>query len=211
MDKLKTEYGLAAAFLKRISLYLLTAALLFTAVAVASHFVVFAMIEEDSGVIAEVMAEMETLFTESKDIIDESGNINPLKLFFNNFLATMLSVALGIVPFIFLPLVALFTNAALMGALSAVIQGMGMNVFSLIMAAVVPHGIFELPALIIGLSLGLCLCKEITATLFHRGKLPLTLLIEETVRVLVLTVVPLLAIAAFVESYITPLLITFVK
>lgn len=210
MGKLKNEYKAVAAFLKSIKRYLLAAALLFIAAAVISHFVVSAMIAEDSGLVNEIMSEMESLFTESKDIIDESGDIDPIKLFFNNFLASVFSTALGAIPFVFLPVLPLITNAALMGALSAVIDSMGYNVFSLIMAAVVPHGIFELPALIISLALGLVICREITATLLRHKNRPLTVLFTETVRVLVLAVVPLLAIAAFIETYITPLLIALV-
>jgi stage II sporulation protein M len=77
-----------------------------------------------------------------------------------------------------------------------------------VMAAILPHGIFEIPAFIIAGALGFTLAggmwKELTgagdaaSTGLAVGKYFLTL------------VVPLVAVAALVEAFITPYILQFV-
>lgn len=211
MEKLKGEYKETSVFFKNLKWYILIASLIFLAVAIGSHFAISALIAKNPETADNIFAQIESLFTESKDIMTESGDINPIKLFFNNVTASVFSAMLGFIPFLFIPITSLFTNAALMGAITALLQASDVNVFLYFTAAVAPHGIFEIPALIISLALGFMLCKEITAKLFRRGKFTLFELIGESARVIILIVVPLLAIAAVIESYITPLFIIFLK
>ena len=69
-----------------------------------------------------------------------------------------------------------------------------------------PHGIFELPALILAFATGLYVCGQVTR-LCRRDKEALhvwdCLLLMS--RVLFLALLPLLAAAAVVEAYVTPL------
>ena len=98
-----------------------------------------------------------------------------------------------------------------MGAMTSLLKYMQLDVFLHILVAVAPHGIFEIPALIISLACGFLLCKELTPKCLHRNRRAIIPLIGELARGLGLIVVPLLAIAAVIETYITPLFITLIK
>ena len=97
------------------------------------------------------------------------------------------------------------TLGALLGVLGAwyVSEGVSPLVY---LAAVIPHGIFELPALILAFATGLYVCGQVTR-LCRRDKEALhvwdCLLLMS--RVLFLALLPLLAAAAVVEAYVTPL------
>ena len=69
-------------------------------------------------------------------------------LFFNNITASLLSMLYGLIPFLPLSALALGTNALMLGAFAAIYQqqGIGLGVYVL---GVLPHGIFELSALIL--------------------------------------------------------------
>lgn len=79
-------------------------------------------------------------------------------LFFNNITASLLSMLYGLIPFLPLSALALGTNALMLGAFAAVYQqqGIGLGVYVL---GVLPHGIFELSALILSCALGLLICR----------------------------------------------------
>ena len=75
-------------------------------------------------------------------------------------------------------------------------------------AALLPHGIFELPALILAAALGLFLCRQMTRRCRHdETALPLPVCLTQIARVFLLLIAPLLAVAAVMEAYVTPLLI----
>ena len=73
-------------------------------------------------------------------------------LFFNNITASLLSMLYGLIPFLPLRARALGTNALMLGAFAAIYQqqGIGLGVYVL---GVLPHGIFELSALILSCAL----------------------------------------------------------
>ena len=93
----------------------------------------------------------------------------------------------------------------LLGAFAALYQhhGIGLGVYFI---GILPHGIFELPALILAFATGLYVCGQVTR-LCRRDKEALhvwdCLLLMS--RVLFLALLPLLAAAAVVEAYVTPL------
>lgn len=64
----------------------------------------------------------------------------------------------GLIPFVPLSALALGTNALLLGAFAALYQhhGIGLGVYFI---GILPHGIFELPALILSCALGLLICR----------------------------------------------------
>lgn len=73
------------------------------------------------------------------------------------------------------------------------------------LSAILPHGLLELPALIISFAVGLFVCGQVTRRLFRKDESALhvwdcLVLIS---RVLLLVLIPLLAAAALIEAYIT--------
>ena len=74
-----------------------------------------------------------------------------------------------------------------------------------LLAGLVPHGIFEVPALLLSLAAGLCLCRNINRYIRCNEKGMMKPLLLDLLRVVGLLVVPLLALAAVMEAYVTPL------
>ena len=90
-------------------------------------------------------------------IVQEDGSFDVLALFGNNLRAMVLSILYGFIPFLYLPALSMGVNAAIIGMLAAMIDGQWL----LLAAGILPHGIFELPALFLSLAAGLCLCRNI--------------------------------------------------
>lgn len=135
-------------------------------------------------------------------IVQEDGSFNVLALFTNNLRAMVLGVLYGFIPFLYLPALALGVNAAILGVLASLIDGQWL----LLAAGILPHGIFELPALFLSLAAGLCLCKNINVYIRKNEKGVMKPLLLNILRVVVLLVLPLLVIAAVMETYVTPAL-----
>ena len=135
-------------------------------------------------------------------IVQEDGSFNVLALFTNNLRAMLLGVLYGFIPFLYLPALALGVNAAILGMLASLIDGQWL----LLAAGILPHGIFELPALFLSLAAGLCLCRNINVYIRKNEKGIMKPLLLNILRVVVLLVLPLLVIAAVMETYVTPAL-----
>lgn len=135
-------------------------------------------------------------------VVREDGSFDVLALFANNLRAMVLGILYGFIPFLYLPALALGVNAAILGMLASLIDGQWL----LLAAGILPHGIFELPALFLSLAAGLCLCKNINAYIRKNEKGIMKPLLLNILRVTVLLVLPLLVIAAVMETYVTPAL-----
>lgn len=115
----------------------------------------------------------------------------------------------GLIPFVPLSALALGTNALLLGAFAALYQhhGIGLGVYFI---GILPHGIFELPALILSCALGLLICRTGTEKLRKRSDVSFLHRVLDCNRVFLSFVAPLLLVAALVEAYITPALLKLV-
>lgn len=157
-----------------------------------------------------------------------------LTLFYHNSRASVVAVAAGIVPFLFLPIFDPLLNGGVLGLLVSVTKHQGLDVPRLVLTKILPHGVFELSAVLYATSLGLYLSaglgkKAVTAWRKKRGQTqfkppavsdPANILgsfpdrtaaepeslARNVVRSFVLVVLPLLLIAAFIEGFITPIL-----
>lgn len=134
-------------------------------------------------------------------IVQEDGSFSALALFGNNLRAMLLSVLYGFIPFLYLPALSLGVNAMLIGVLTSLMQ----DRWLLLAAGLIPHGVFEIPALFLSLAAGLCLCKNINTYIRRNEKGVMRPLLLNILRVMLLLVVPLLALAAVMEAYVTPL------
>lgn len=137
-------------------------------------------------------------------VVDDTGQMSVFGLLMNNWRAMLLSALYGLIPFAFMPLISLMANGALLGVMTGIYQSNGMSLLTLL-AGVVPHGIFELPALVLSIGCGVRLCWNmcLIATGSPR-KVPFLELAEELLRVLVLVVAPMTVAAALIECYVTP-------
>ena len=94
-------------------------------------------------------------------------------------------------------------NALILGVLAAYYVSNGTSLL-IYFAGVLPHGVFELSALLITFALGLLLCRRITQYIRKNTKGMMKPLLCNIARSFVMHVVPLLVVAAAVETYITP-------
>jgi stage II sporulation protein M len=125
-------------------------------------------------------------------------------IFLNNtikaLLVTVGGAALGILPVIFI-----FVNGAAVGfVLYGSIPSRGLLAALL---AILPHGIFELPAILLATSMGLLLGRSSIKKLFGSGETALAHELALALKFFVRIVVPLLVIAALVEAFVTSVLV----
>lgn len=168
----------------------------------------------------EVVGQIVGSFLEEKsDIFLDEGPVfgpegapeqNPLRisargLFVNNLRASIVSNLLGIIPFIFLPAFILIVNAGIIGTVFA--MGGELSGLKLLIGGILPHSIFEIPALLISISMGLFLCSQVSKKLLRKEHKPIFELIKRQVLISLLVVAPLLLVAALIESRITPLIL----
>ncbi len=129
-------------------------------------------------------------------------------LFFNNSRAVVFIFALGSVSFSVLGVILYMVNIGLIGGLFGVFQLVGLDAWKLFTAGVLPHGIFELPALMLGSAAMLYFGANIVTPQVGKsmGEVVIELL-ADWMKIFFGLVLPLLAIAAVIETYITPVLL----
>ena len=149
-------------------------------------------------------AYLQHLF-QGMDLTDGAGNLSPLLLLANNLRACAVTMLYGLIPFVRLPALALGVNAVLLGGLAACYAATDTTML-LYAAGLLPHGIFELPAMILAFSMGLYTCGHLTRRCRRDpAALPLGACLGLAARLLVFLLLPLLILAALTESYVTPL------
>lgn len=151
----------------------------------------------------EIPAAILTYFNEvvaDSGIVRDDGSFSALALFVNNLRAMVLSTLYGFIPFLYLPALSMGVNAILLGMVASSVNGQWL----LLAAGILPHGIFELPALCLSLAAGLCLCQNINRYIRKNEKGIMKPLLLNILRVTGLVVIPLLVVAAIMESYVTP-------
>ncbi|MBK8420768.1 stage II sporulation protein M [Candidatus Villigracilis saccharophilus] len=146
-----------------------------------------------------------------KEMPDLSGiqeNLNAPFLFMNNTRAVALIFFAGLFSFSVLGVMLYMVNIGLIGGLFALFQLLGIQAWPIFLAGVVPHGVFEIPALMIGCAVVLYMGVSIVTPQTGRsmGEVILELL-ADWMKIFIGLVVPLLAIAAMIEAYITPALL----
>ncbi len=128
-----------------------------------------------------------------------------VRLLINNLEACVL-LLLGGASFGILTIFILSLNGILIGSVMEIVHKDHSFIF--VAAAILPHGVFEIPAFILSGALGILLAQSLIAE-WYRGADAA----EEAVgyaRLFILYVIPLIIIAAFVEAFITPIIIHLV-
>lgn len=123
----------------------------------------------------------------------------------NNAFALIISFALSPL-FCLVPVLALSVN----GWLLAIVAGIVIQKESIgfLLAGILPHGVFEIPALILGEAAALSFGTMVVVSLFKRERRTLVLpSLKQNLRYLVMALL-LLVPAALIETYITPLFLS---
>ncbi|MDD3933800.1 stage II sporulation protein M [Methanoculleus sp. UBA303] len=160
-------------------------------------------VARDPAVGAEVM----TLFRDqvASQLLSDSPPVLAGKIFINN-LSTCALLFLGGASFGVVTVLILTANGLLIGAVAELVRQQQGLLF--IAAALVPHGIFEIPSFLIAGGLGLLLGQELIAEWHGRGDAAAGA--WSLARLFLRVVVPLLAVAAVVEAFITPAIISMI-
>jgi uncharacterized membrane protein SpoIIM required for sporulation/ABC-type transport system involved in multi-copper enzyme maturation permease subunit len=153
----------------------------------------------------ERLQKIESSISQLPDLTNLQGNINAPFLFLNNTRAVAFIFLAGLFSFGVLGILLYIVNISVIGGLYALFELLGMNPLPLFLAGVVPHGIFEIPALIIGSAIVLYMGAVIVTP--QTGKSMGEVMIElfaDWVKIFLGVVVPMLAVAAVIEAYVTP-------
>lgn len=144
-----------------------------------------------------------------KEVAGQMDGSNPydmcLKLFTNNLQACIM-LFLGGASFGILTIFIMSLNGIVIGAIMEIVHRDHSPLF--VAAALLPHGIFEIPAFIISGALGILLARSLIAELYGDGDTAADA--RKFARMFILYVLPLVAIAACVEAFITPVVIHLV-
>ncbi|MDD4579871.1 MAG: stage II sporulation protein M [Methanothrix sp.] len=159
---------------------------------------------------AVVDPELASQWTKELDmlrwILDQPPVIIMLIIFaknlFTSAMAMFLGLGLGIIP-----LVVVSSNGFLLGIVGYdAVEKAGI---SFLLAGILPHGIIELPVVLVSIAIGFRLGYLLALTL-AREKVSLSGEIKTAFHVLVCWVAPLLFLAAAIETFITPIAISVV-
>lgn len=204
MSFVKNQYRQAWLFFKKA---LARRLLICTAVFLALCAVFTLVFQEYAGEAQQIINEFMADIAQS-GVLDENGELGVLPLLGNNLRASLMAAVMGIVPFLFLPIWVLAVNAAVIGALLGMYSAFGGSVFRIVMLGLVPHGIFEIPAILLGVSMGLYLCSSLNKAIRKKPDAPrLEEILPQLARQTVCVLLPLLILAACIETYLTPLLL----
>jgi stage II sporulation protein M len=123
----------------------------------------------------------------------------------NNMFALLISFALSPI-FCLVPVLALVINGWVLAVVSAlVIQGESIG---FLLAGLLPHGVFEIPALILGQAAALSFGLMAVTALFRKEKRELLLPnLQQNLKYLMIAFL-LLVPAAIIETYVTPMLLS---
>lgn len=144
----------------------------------------------------------------SKNLDDISTFNASMVIFLNNLKVAFMAIVLGFIPFVFLSAFPIITNALILGVFSTMfVEKLGS--VQLMLALLVPHGVVELLAIIYAGALGINLCYEITTKITKNKQTKIATIVKKTIISFMMIVVPLLFIAAIIESYITPLVANY--
>lgn len=162
--------------------------------------VIFAvtMPDETAKIVSLISSQME-------DVQSDSSLGLMINLFVHNaaicLVMVLLGLALGLIS-----LLIVFDNGLMIGLVGGAVAGKAGVLFTV--AAILPHGVIELPMMLLSAAIGLHLGYCVLMALFRQ---PANVLqeLKDGLGVFAVWVLPLLLIAAFVESYITTALVYF--
>jgi stage II sporulation protein M len=139
------------------------------------------------------------------------------QILLNNLRAGVLFLLFGLIPFLFLPVIGIAANGLQMGLVSSVSMIQGKAVGRIFLFGILPHGIIEIPAILMAGSLGLYLSIQVLKKIFRPRQInlfrpqqdspPFRQILKRTVLAWAAVVFPLLIAAAMIEAFLTPRLI----
>ncbi len=187
-----------AAYLRSIWIYIGLSVMIFALTSVMGYVAA----GSNSELAASMLDELEML----KWIMDQPPFMIMVIIFLKNSMACAMSVLLGL-GIGLLPLLVVVTNGFMLGVVAYnVIQKAGLPY---LLAGILPHGIIELPVVLISIGLGFRLGYLVALSIFGE-KADIAKEAKMAMHLLVYRIMPLLLLAAFIETFITPQAISVV-
>jgi len=156
----------------------------------------------------EVIQELSNRFGQSTTLIGIGRSFSAPFIFTHNVRAVGLILLAGLVSFSVLGMLVYIVNLSAVGVLLGIFQLLGYSPVTLTVYGLLPHGIFEIPALILASAAMLRIGVVLVTPQVGRsmGEVLLELLSDWT-KIAVGLVLPLLLIASLIETYVTPVLL----
>jgi stage II sporulation protein M len=158
------------------------------------------------GMAAEIMQQIRELLQP----LGPANDLSPLLLliiFINNAVKALGVVLLGII-FGLPPLLFIVLNGLIIGGVSSMIASL--KGWEYTVASLAPHGIIEIPAVLLAGAVGVMVGAESLKWLSKRES-QVKLQLRAGLRICVRWILPGLAIAALIEAFVTPLVIRLVE
>lgn len=187
------------AYLRSISSFIALSGLIFALTSVLGYWT--------AGVNPELASQWKAELDALKWILEQPPLTIMIIIFLKNLLASgmamLLGLGLGLVP-----LLVVTSNGFLLGIVGYSAVQQGGPIF--LAAGILPHGIFELPAVLLSIAIGFRLGYLLALTL-ARENVDLSGETRIAVRFLWRYITPMLFLAAAVETFITPIAISVVS
>ncbi|EEG76712.1 stage II sporulation protein M [Dethiobacter alkaliphilus] len=176
---------------------------------IGGTFLTYAALHQDPQALA--MLE-EAIFPVLEELGEEVFTGHPLYgaliLFFHNLTASLQVILLGLILGI-PPLFSAIANGSVLGILAFQLGQEGVAVVPFLLAGILPHGIFELPAFLLSAAFGLKLGYHLVFPLPGLKRLESVKNIFREIGGALPMIVILLAIAALIEVFITPAVLLY--
>ena len=201
MHKLKQIYGNTAVFYRQdLGSVVFTAGWAFAGIIALSFAGSLLFPEQADGVV-----EKFTQLLRQSGMASDDGSVVFSALLLNNLSAMIMATVYGLLPFIRLPALTLGVNGATLGLFAGYYVHQGIPLWKFLVG-ILPHGIFEIPALILSAALGLYLCRAVSDALLKKQTGSVRAAMGHCGQILLWWVLPLIAVAAVIETYVTPVL-----
>jgi uncharacterized membrane protein SpoIIM required for sporulation len=156
----------------------------------------------------KAVQQLSERFQQSTTLVSLGQSFSAPFIFGHNLRAVGMILLAGLVSFSVLGMLVYIVNLSTVGILLGVFQLLGYSPIMLAASGLLPHGIFEIPGLILASAAMLRIGVVLVTPQMGRslGEVVLELLADWT-KVVVGVVVPLLLIASVIETYLTPVLL----
>ncbi len=158
----------------------------------------FFLSEESSDIVMPIIKQIGEEFS-----LEEPKFQLATKIFFNNLRASLILLFSGTL--LFIPYLVLMVNGFLVGFIFKTFLEKGYSIFDFILVTF-PHSIFELPAIFISSAIGIRIGLTYLLPKGNRA-VAVSQRIKEAGAIYITIVIPLLLLAAFIETYISTTLL----
>lgn len=125
-----------------------------------------------------------------------------IDIFFNNVKVSIVSIIIGVIPYIYLSFITPIVNAWVIGLVLANAKIMKQNVLLTLLLGILPHGVFEITAFLYASSIGVYLTKNISNYTDNKYEF-FKKVVPNILIAFLFIIIPLLFVSTFIEVFIS--------